>query len=209
MLHLLSVVRWKSSNLLALQSEDDSVRIHIDLALDITFHDELRGFLHDWALFESKLVLNSLDSEGLVLVLALQEVDFQCHLLNLLLEHLLERSLREFSHFVEDFDLADVGEAFLPLALTQVSGGEHNEVSGILGCELDAFEIILLNELPEVSIDHIFVNREPILAQIWHLKEHGSSHVDAVKQLQVHVKMIWSVSFLLFNFLLEGLFLLS
>lgn len=208
MLHLLSVVRWKSSNLLALQSEDDSVRFHIDLALDITFHDELRGLLHDWALFESKLILNGLDSEGLILILALQEVDFQCNLLDLLLEHLFKRSLRELSHLVEDFDLADVGEAFLPLALTQVSGGEHNEVSRILSCKLDALEIVLLNELPEVSVDHIFMDLEPILAQIWHLKEHGSSHVDAVKQLQVHMKMIWCVSLLLFNFLLKGLFLL-
>jgi hypothetical protein len=49
--------------------------------------------------------------------LVVEEEDLESNLLDFLFEHILERSFLELWHFVEDFDLTDVGEALIPFAL--------------------------------------------------------------------------------------------
>lgn len=121
MLHLFSVVGWQSSHVDALLSEDDGVSFHVNLALNIPFHDEFRSLLENRSFLKSKLVLDGLDTKRVVLVLALEEVNFEGNFFDLLLQHFLQGSFLELRHFVEDLDLANVGEAILPLALAQVS----------------------------------------------------------------------------------------
>lgn len=74
---------------------------------------------------------------------------------------------------------------------------------------MNSFQIVLLDKLPEVSVDHIFMDGEPILTQVWNLEEHGSSHVNTVQKFKIDVKVVWNVSLFLLDLFLKSLFLLS
>lgn len=100
-------------------------------------------------------------------------------------------------------------ECLLPLALVEVSGGENDVVTAVLGHELNTLHVVLLNQLSEVTVYHLLSNGGLILRKIWNLQEHTRGHVNAIEHLKVNVKMWWNESLLLLNFLLQGLLLLS
>mmetsp|Transcript_30561 Transcript_30561/g.46858 ORF Transcript_30561/g.46858 Transcript_30561/m.46858 type:complete len:536 (-) Transcript_30561:788-2395(-) len=87
----------------------------------------------------------------------------------------------------------------------EVASGEYDVVAAVLGHELDALEVVLLDELAEVSVDDLLVDGEAVLAEVGDLLHHGGDHVHAVEDLQVDVKVRGHVTLLLLDLVLEGL----
>ena len=152
--------------------ERDSLGLGVDLSLKSFGHDEFTDLLEDEWLLNLKLLVDALDTDGLILVLTVDKENLKSYLLDLLEKGGLKSSRLELSHFVEDFDAANVFVAFLPFALVEVSGSEDDEVTAGLWHKLDTLLVVLLNELPEVSVDHLLLDDEAVLADVWNLKEH-------------------------------------
>lgn len=91
----------------------------------------------------------------------------------------------------------------------KVPSSEDNIVSAVLWNKLNTFHVILLNEFPKVSIYHLLSDSCFVLGQVWNFKEHTGGHVNAVKHLQVNMKVRWYVSLFLLDFFLKSLLLLS
>lgn len=97
--------------------KSDSLGLSVNLGLKCFGHDKLTDLFVDEWLFNLKLLVDALDTDGLILVLTVDKENFKSNLLDLLEKGGLKSSRLEFSHFVEDFDAANVLVAFLPFAL--------------------------------------------------------------------------------------------
>lgn len=69
----------------------------------------------------------------------------------------------------------------------ELTGCENNEVSAVLGQELDALLVVLVDKLPEILRNDTFLDTKSVLTDIGDLKEHRSSHVHRVDSLTVDV----------------------
>lgn len=194
-LHLLSIALRKHANLLLdrlfLTStlEEDRLGVRADLGLHNVLYNELTHKLHRLLFGHTKFV-TLIKWQGLEVLLVLNDVDLQADLFDPLLESILELLVLELVHLLEDFDLADMAEGFLPVRLVELASREHNVVSTVLRQELDAFLIVLVDQLSEVLADHILLDRELVRADVGDLQEHGGGHVDTVKCFQVDVQ-VW------------------
>jgi len=89
------------------------------------------------------------------------------------------------------------------------SGGINDEVSAALSHKLNSFKVVLLDELSEVLADDFFVDVILVLRNVWDFKHEGCGHVNAIKDVKIDLQVRWNLSLLFFDFLIEGLFLLS
>mmetsp|Transcript_6471 Transcript_6471/g.10980 ORF Transcript_6471/g.10980 Transcript_6471/m.10980 type:complete len:313 (+) Transcript_6471:297-1235(+) len=177
--------------------------------MDLLRADELAANLADLPLGKTELLLQILDAEGEVLSLTGNEEDEERGLLDLLGQQGLQGPILELGHPLEDLDLADAVQALAPSALVEVSGGEDDEVTAVLGQELDSFEVVLLDQLPEVLVEDLLLDAELVEGEVGDLLQHGGDKVDAVEGLDADVEVGRHESLLLLNLLLESLVLLA
>lgn len=110
----------------------------INFGVQLFLHDQSADLSQDKGLLNLELILQSLDRKRLVLVLTLNHEDSQGFLLESVEQGCLEGAILELRHLLEDLDLTDVIESFLPVALVEVSGGKNDVVSAILSHKLDS-----------------------------------------------------------------------
>jgi len=157
MFHLLPIISWERSHL-SIGFKDNSSLFSVNLRNNISLGNQFGGLLDDGSLFHFKAFLHCLQVERFVLVLALNHEDLERAFLYFVFEGWFQVSGFEFIKLAENFDLADVFISFLPFALMKISSSEYNIVSTVLWDKLDAFHVILLDEFPEISINHFLSN---------------------------------------------------
>jgi hypothetical protein len=91
-LNLFAVVHWQRTNLnILLTQQNDGVRLHADLGIDLFPYDQGRGESHDLRALEAKLPHEFFNAEAFIAVLIprLEKVDAERNLLDALAKQLL------------------------------------------------------------------------------------------------------------------------